>query len=74
MNKKTGNMLFLLIIIILAFGIKMIMDSFEKREGFVPGINAFYRPYARKIENYTSEKFQNISHNFKRLFKKYKLM
>jgi hypothetical protein len=74
MNKKTRDMLFLLTIIVLAIGIGIIVNRIEKREGFVPGLNAFYRPYARKIEAYTSGKINNVSNIFTRFAKKYKLV
>jgi hypothetical protein len=74
MNKKTRDVLFLLIILILAVGIGLIVNGFSQREGFVPCFNAFYRPYARKIENYTSIKINNISNIFTRFAKNYKLM
>ena len=73
MNKKTRDMLFLLVILILAIGIGLIVNDINRREGFVPGLNAFYRPYARKIENYTSEKFQNITHHTHRFMKSFGL-
>ena len=76
MNKKTRDMLFLLAIVVLAIGIGLIVNGIERierREGFVPGLNAFYRPYARKIEKYSSEKFQNISHHANRFMKSFGL-
>jgi len=71
MNKKTRDSLFLLIILILAIGIGFIINGVERREGFVPGLNAFYRPYARKIENYTSRIYRNTSNDMHRLMKRF---
>jgi len=74
MNKKTRDALFLLIILILAIEIGLIINGFsERREGFVPGLNAFYRPYARKIENYTSRIYRNLSNDMHRLMKRFGL-
>ena len=73
MNKKTRDALFLLIILILAIGIGLIINGVERREGFVPGLNAFYRPYARKIENYTSKVYRNLSNDMHRLMKRFGL-
>ena len=73
MNKKTRDALFLLIILILAIGIGLIINGVERREGFVPGLNAFYRPYARKIENYTSKVYRNLSNDAHRLMKRFGL-
>jgi len=73
MNKKTRDMLFLLVILILAIGIGFIVNGGEKREGFVPGLNAFYKPYARKIENYTYEKYENMSTGVHRFMKRFGL-
>jgi len=74
MNKKTRALFFLLIILILAIGIGLITNVVEKPEGFVPGLKAFYRQHARKIENYTSKKINDISNIFTRFAKNYKLM
>jgi hypothetical protein len=73
MNKKARDMLFLLIIIILAIGIGLIVNGLDRKEGFVPGLNAFYRPYARKLENFTSEKINNVSHHIHRAMKRFGL-
>lgn len=70
MNKKTRDMLFLLVILILAIGIGLIINGVSQQEGFVPGLNAFYKPYARKIENYTHEKYENMSNSVHRLMKR----
>jgi hypothetical protein len=69
MNKKSRDMLFLLGVVILAISIGLIINGVERREGFVPGLNAFYRPYARKIENFTSDKINNVSHYLHRAMK-----
>ena len=69
MNQKTRDSLFLLIILILAIGIGLIINGVERREGFVPGLNAFYRPYARKIENYTSKVYRNLSNDARLCFR-----
>uniref|UniRef100_A0A6C0K0A5 Uncharacterized protein n=1 Tax=viral metagenome TaxID=1070528 RepID=A0A6C0K0A5_9ZZZZ len=74
MNKKIRDILFLLGVVILAISIGLIINGVERREGFVPGLNAFYRPYARKTENFTSEKINNISNIFTRFAKNYKLI
>ena len=73
MNKKARDMLFLLVIVILAIGVGLIVNGVSQQEGFVPGLNAFYRPYARKIENYTYEKYENMSSNVHRLMKRFGL-
>ena len=73
MNKKTRDSLFLLIILILAIGIGFIINGVERTEGFVPGLNAFYRPYARKIENYTSKISRNLLNDTHRLMKRFGL-
>jgi len=73
MNKKTRDMLFLLVIVILAIGIGLVINGVSQQEGFVPGLNAFYKPYARKIEKYTCEKYENMSNSLHRFMKRFGL-
>jgi hypothetical protein len=74
MIKKSRDVLFLLGIVILAITVGLIVNGNEKKEGFFPGLNAFYRPYARKIENYSSRKINNFTNFFTRFAKKCKFI
>jgi hypothetical protein len=73
MNKKTRHdLLFLLIIIVLAIGIGMIINGVNK-ESFIPAINGFYRPYARHAHNYASKKWDHITSGCHRFMKSFGL-
>jgi hypothetical protein len=90
MNKKTRHdLLFLLIIIVLAIGIGMIITPLASgvqslplygslqngvnKEPFIPAINGFYRPYARRAHNYASKKWDHMSSGAHRFMKSFGL-
>lgn len=68
MNKKTFlDLCFLFIIIVIAIAIGLATNS--NKESFVPAINGFYRPYARKVRNYVSDKWNTITNYTSRKFR-----
>ena len=84
MNKKTRHdLLFLLIIIVIAIGIGMIITPLASgvqslqngvnKEPFIPAINGFYRPYARRARNYASQKWDHITSGTHRFMKSFGL-
>ena len=72
MNKKVkGDVLFLFIIIVLAIGLGMMVNGYT--ESFIPAINRLYRPHARNMRNYTSEKWNNATIYVHRFLKRFGL-
>ena len=77
-NKKIKDALFLLLIIILAvgfalgFGLNVTLTENTNttiKEGFIPLLNAFYRPHMRKLERFTNEKYNDVSNKMRRVSK-----
>jgi hypothetical protein len=77
-NKKIKDALFLLLIVILAVGFALgfglIVTPTENtkiktKEGFIPLLNAFYRPHMRKLERFTNEKYNDMSNKMRRVSK-----
>lgn len=79
-NKKIKEAIFLLFIIILAvgfavgFGINVAPTENTNtntiiKEGFIPLLNAFYRPHMRKLERFTNEKYNDMSNKMHRVSK-----
>jgi hypothetical protein len=75
-NKKIKEAIFLLFIIILAvgfalgFGINVAPTENTNtiiKEGFIPLLNAFYRPHMRKLERFTNEKYNDMSNKMHRV-------
>jgi hypothetical protein len=70
MNKNTKNMMFLLSIIILAITSQVLLTSTNKKESFVPMLNRVYRPYIRKMRNYSTNKLEYFKSKITNTFKK----
>jgi hypothetical protein len=70
MNKNTRNMLFLLSIIILAITSQVLLTSTNNKESFVPMLNRVYRPYIRKMRNYSTNKLEYFKSKITNTFKK----
>ena len=70
MNKNTRNMMFLLSIIILAITSQVLLTSTNNKESFVPMLNRVYRPYIRKMRNYSTNKLEYFKSKITNTFKK----
>jgi len=67
------NVAFLLAILILAIGVEMIVNR-TSQESFVPAINEVYKPYVRKVRNYSADKIEKFTTHAHVFLKKFRLM
>jgi len=74
MNKTVIMSIVLFAIVIGVSIIRTKNDAEENKEPFIPAINSMYKPRARQVRNFFSQKWNSLYNNIHYFLKKYKLI